>query len=228
MIRPENIHVGPANIFIDVTKPATAPAIGQDPTWMPHNNGVPSSGTHVGATTGDTVFTWTTEKGEITAEQVMGTLDMFITGQMATLTFEAEERVVELMQKTLDNIYTVDNAQRFGFTGGGGGSTINIQYTTIMLSSLRKDIPGAFEILVAYKCVSTAPMPLTYSRTKPSTYQVTFRCLPDTTRTEGDQIFQFSREKAAKTFGSASVSPSTSSSASASSSKSPSASVSPS
>lgn len=228
MLQPQEIHVGPANVYIDVTAPATAPAAGEDPTWLPHLNGVPSSGTHVGATLGDSVFTWTTEKAEIKAEQVMGTLDMFITDQMATLTFEAEERVFALMKKAFDNIYSVDNAQRMGFTGGGGGSVIQIQYTTIVLTSLRKDIAGAYEVLVAYKCVSTAPMPLTYSRTKPSTYAVTFRCLPDTTRTEGDQIFQFSREKAAATFGSASKSPSASPSSSKSASKSPSSSTSPS
>jgi cobalamin biosynthesis Mg chelatase CobN len=228
MIQPEEIHVGPANIYIDVTPPATAPDVDSEPSWLPHLNGVPSSGVHVGATLGDSVFTWTTTKTDIVAEQVMGILDKFISDQMASLTFEAEERTMELMVKTFDNIGNVHNAVRKGFWGGGGGTTLNILYTTIALTSLRKDIAGAYEVLCVYKCVSTAPMPLTYSRTKPSTYQCTFAGLPDTTRTEGDQIFQFSREEAANTFGSASKSPSASPSSSASASKSPSSSASPS
>jgi hypothetical protein len=223
-IQPNKIHVGPANVYMDVTAPATSPTVGAEPTWMAHLGGVPSSGVHVGATLGDTIFTWTSEKTDIVAEQVMGILDKFISNQMATLTFEAEERNYQLMLKTLDNIGSINNATRMGFWGGGGGTTINIQYTTIFLSSLRKDIPGAYEILVAYKCVSINAMPLTYSRIKPSTYAVQFQCLPDTTRTEMDQIFQFSREEAAETFGSGSKSPSTSPSVS----KSPSASTSPS
>ena len=173
----------------------TAPASGAPPTWMTHTAGVPGSGTHVGATIGETTFTWTTEKVDIMAEQVMGVLDQFVSSQMGELRFEAEERNFELMKRTFDNIGNVNDGTRMGFYGGGGGTIINIQYTTIFLSSLRRDIADAFEILVCYKCVSNAPMPLKYSRTGPSTYEVVFRCLPDTTRTEGDQIFQFSREK---------------------------------
>lgn len=190
-IQPNEIHVGPANIYIGTT----APASGAPPTWATHTNGVPATGDHVGATLGEAIFTWTAEKEEITAEQVMGVLDMFITSQGGELTFEAEERNVALMQKTFDNIGTIDDVTRSGFYGGGGGTIINIQYTTIFLSSMRRDQAGKFEILFLYKCVSTAPMPLKYSRTGVSTYEVTFRCLPDTTRTEGDQIFQYSREK---------------------------------
>lgn len=224
MLQPNEIHVGPANIYMDVTAPATAPSAGAEPTWMSHLNGVPSSGVHVGATLGESVFTWTSEKTDILAEQVMGILDKFISNQMATLTFTAEERNYQLMKHTFDNIMSVNDGVRMGFTGGGGGTILPILYTTIFLSSGRRDIAGAFEILVAYKCVSINAMPLTYSRTTPSTYAVQFQCLPDTTRTDGDQIFQFSREKAANTFGTASASPSSS----PSSSKSPSASASPS
>jgi hypothetical protein len=223
-LQPDEIHVGPAEIWMDVTAPATAPAEGEEPTWMSHLNGQPSSGVFVGATLGESVFSWTSEKTDIVAEQAMGILDKFISQQMATLTFTAEERTYALMKHTFDNIFSVNNSARMGFTGGGGGTTIQIQYTSIFLSSPRKDIAGAYEILVAYKCVSINAMPLTYSRVAPSTYAVQFQCLPDTDRTRGDQIFQYSREKLADTFGSASKSPS----ASPSSSKSPSASTSPS
>lgn len=190
-VQPQEIHVGPANIYMGTE----APASGSPFTWAPHTAGVPATGDHVGATLGEAIFTWTAEKTEILAEQVMGVLDMFISNQGAELTFEAEERNFLLMQKTFDNIGSVDDTQRIGFYGGGGGTIIGINYTTIFLSSGRRDIPGAYEILFIYKAVSTAPMPLKYSRTGPSTYEVTFRCLPDTTRAAGDQIFQFSREK---------------------------------
>ena len=229
-LHPEEIHVGPAHIFIDVDAPATSPDVDSEPEWLAHSNGVPSSGTEVGATLGDAVITWTSTKIDIVAEQVMGILDKFISDQMMTVAFEAEERTYQLLKNTFDNINSVNNSQRMGFWGGGGGTTINIIYTTIALTSLRRDIAGAYEVFCAYKCVSMNPMPITYSRTKPSTYAVQFQCLPDTTRTEGDQIFQLSREKQADTFGSASTSGSTSGSKSpsASVSKSPSSSVSPS
>lgn len=190
-LQPNQIHVGPARIFIGTTAPAT----GAPPTWAPHTNGIPATGTEVGLTLGDSVFTWTTEKTDIPAEQVMGIVDKFISGEGATLEFEAQERTYELMRVAFDNIGNVNDVARTGFYGGGGGTIINITYTTIMLTSPRRDLASRWEVLFAYKCVSMSPMPLTYSRTKPSTYRLTFQCLPDTTRTPGDQVFQFSREK---------------------------------
>jgi hypothetical protein len=206
-LQPQEIHVGPAEVWMGVDPPATAPTEGTAPTWMEHDRGMPDSGTFVGATLGETVFTWTTEKTDIVAEQSMGILDKFISQQNATITFTAEERSYELMKHTFDNIFSVNDVDRMGFSGGGGGTTINIQYTTIFLSSPRKDIVGKYEILVAYKCVSINAMPLTYSRVAPATYAVQFQCLPDTTRMRGDQIFQYSREKGGA-LGSPSTSPS--------------------
>lgn len=192
MIQPNEIHVGPANIYINVTPPPT----GTPPTWLEHTDGVPATGQHVGATLGEATFTWNAEKTEIMAEQVMGVIDMFVSSQGGELTFEAEERSFELMKMTFDNIGNVNDSQRMGFYGGGGGSIIPVVYTCVALVSGRRDIPGAYETLVLYKAVSTAPMPLKYSRTGPSTYEVTLRALPDTSRAPYDQIFQFSREKA--------------------------------
>lgn len=191
-ITPNEIHVGPANIYINVTPPAT----GVPPTWLEHDSGEVASGQNIGATLGEAVFTWNAEKTEILAEQVMGVIDMFVSSQGGELTFEAEERSFELMKMAFDNIGNVNDAERMGFYGGGGGSIIPVIYTCVALTSGRRDIPGAFEVLVLYKCVSTAPMPLKYSRTGPSTYEVTLRALPETSRMPGDQIFQFSREKA--------------------------------
>lgn len=208
-LQPNEIHVGPAEVWMDVTPPATAVTEGTAPTWMEHTNGMPNSGVFVGATLGETVFSWTSEKTDIVAEQSMGILDKFISQQNATLTFTAEERSYQLMKHTFDNIFSVNDATRMGFSGGGGGTAIQIQYTTIFLSSPRKDIPGKYEILVAYKCVSINAMPLTYSRVAPSTYAVQFQCLPDTTRMRGDQIFQFSREKGAVATGATAGSPGT-------------------
>ena len=190
-VQPNEIHVGPAFIYIGVDAPAT----GTPPTWTPLTDGVPATGDFVGATIGEATFTWTAEKTEIEAEQVMGVLDMFISSQGGELTFEAEERNYELMKTAFDNIGSVDDGTKMGFYGGGGGTILNIFYKSIVLVSGRRDIPGAHEVLTLYKAVSTAPMPLKYSRVGPSTYEVTFRALPDTSRAPGDQIFQFYREK---------------------------------
>ena len=190
-LTPSEVHVGPASLWIGTTPPAS----GAPPTWLTHTNGVPGTGTEVGLTLGDATFTWNTEKADIEAEQVMGVVDKFITKENATLEFEAEERTYTLLKSAFDNIGSVNDATRVGFYGGGGGSIINIQYSTLVLTSPRRDVAARYEVLVLYKAVCTSGMVLTYSRTKPSTYRVTFQGLPDTTRTPGDRIFQFSREK---------------------------------
>lgn len=186
-----NIHVGPARIWIGTTAPAT----GLPPTWVTHTNGVPGTGTEVGYTLGDAVFTWQAEKTDIEAEQDMGIVDQFVSKETAMLEFEAQERVYQLLQVAFDNIGKVDDGTRTGFYGGGGGTVLNIQYYTVFLSSPRRDLTNKFEILFLYKTISMQGIQLTYSRTKPSTYKVQLRCLPDSTRNSGDRIFQFSREK---------------------------------
>lgn len=168
-LQPTEIQVGPARIFIGVTPPAS----GAPPTWAPHTNGIPATGVEVGLTQGDSVFTWLTEKTDIESEQVMGTVDKFITKENATLEFEAQERTFNLMKAAFDNIGTVNDVTRMGFYGGGGGTIVQIQYSTIMLTSPRKDVAARYEVLFVYKAVSTGGMLLTYSRTKPSTYRMT-------------------------------------------------------
>jgi hypothetical protein len=190
-VNSNQIHTGPARVYIDVT----APASGTPPTWMSHTNGIPATGTDAGATLGDTVFTWTPEYTDLEAEQVMGTIDKFVSKESATIEFEAEERTYALIKRAFGNIGAVDDGTRMGFYGGGGGSILQTTYTTIFLSSPRRDLAAKYEILVAYKCINAAGIPLTYARSKPSTYKMTFQCLPDTTRSVGDMTFQFSREK---------------------------------
>lgn len=185
------IHVGPARIWTGTT----APASGAPPTWLTHTNGVPATGTEVGFTLGDAVFTWKTDKVDIEAEQALGVVDQFISKENAMLEFEAQERTYSLLKILFDNIGNVDDGTRTGFYGGGGGTILNIQYVTVVLTSQIRNLTNKFEVLMCYKCVSMEGIQLTFSRTKPSTYKCQLRALPDSTRTQGDQIFQFSREK---------------------------------
>ncbi len=187
----QNIHVGPARIWMGTTAPTT----GTPPTWATHTNGVPATGTEVGFTINEATFTWNTEKQDIVAEQVLGIVDQFITAENAQLTFEAQERNYLLLKTLFDNIGSVNDVTRMGFYGGGGGSVIEIQYTTVFLSSRIRSLSNKYEVLFCYKVVSIEALPLRWGRTVPSTYAVTLRCLPDTSRDTGDQIFQFSREK---------------------------------
>jgi hypothetical protein len=187
----QNIHVGPARIWVGTT----APASGAPPTWAPHTNGIPATGTEVGYTVNEAVFTWTSEKTDIDAEQTMATVDQFISKQNCQLTFEALERNYTLLKILFDNIGNVDDVTRMGFYGGGSAATSTITYGTVFVSSAIRTLTNKYEILFMYRVVSMEAVPIRFSRTTPSSYAVTLRGMPDTTRTDGDMMFQFSREK---------------------------------
>src|SRR5687767_3955507 len=125
------IQIGPARIWIGTTAPAT----GAPPTWATHTNGVPATGTEEGYTTDDAVNTWKTDKVDVEAEQDLGVIDQFISKENAQLEFTAMERTYLLLKQMFDNIGSVDDGTRMGFYGGGGGTILNIQYTTVFLSS---------------------------------------------------------------------------------------------
>ena len=183
-----NIHVGPARIFIGVT----APASGAPPTLMSHTAGVPATGTEVGHTSGNTVATFQNVKQDINSEQSFGVVDTYATGQTLEITMTCQERVYTLLQKLFEGLGTVTDGSKDLFYGGGPISVPS--YTVMLTSPLRQD-PTKFEVFVGYRMQSVSAMPLTYSRTDVSMIPVTIRGTHDTTRTVGDQLFQFYREK---------------------------------
>jgi hypothetical protein len=220
---PASIQIGPARIWTGVTPPAS----GAIPTLMGIDaDGVPTSGTEVGYTTGPATFTYKQTKNPISAEQSLNPVDVYVTSEEASLVFEAMERTYATLKIAFDNVPTVTAATYDLFYGGDSTNLSSVYTTCVVLTSRRRGGGSAFEVLVLYKCYSVDGIQLGYTRTKESSYKVTMSALIDTTRTVGDRLFQWMRQKAAGMSPSASLSPSASVSPSAS--RSPSASVSPS
>lgn len=184
-----NIHIGAGRIWLGVT----APASGAPPTLMGHTNGVPATGTEVGHTEGNAVFTYKPTKDTIPSEQALSVVGVFTTDEMCQLTFKAQERVYQVLRAAFDSIGTVSDGSKDLFYGGG--LTITPLTQAIMLSSARRDIAAKYEVLVIYKAVNMEGVEISYGKATRSTYQITLRGLADTTRTIGDQLFQWYREK---------------------------------
>jgi hypothetical protein len=184
-----NVHNGPARIWLGMT----APASGIPPTWALHTAGVPATGTEVGFTDGDAVFRKNKTTFEINAEQAMGPIAVGLSGEIVEVEFTALERVYTTLQAGFDNAGTVNDVTRMGFYGGGMQYPIRTQ--TVFMSSLRPNQAGKYEISMIYKAYNTSGIETSYRKGAGSMVKMVLRGLQDTTRSVGDQLYQFSIEK---------------------------------
>lgn len=185
---------------------------------MTHTAGVPSTGTEVGHTNGNTVINFANVKSDINSEQTFGVVGTYTTAQTLEVTMTLQERVYGILQKLFEG---VGSANASGYSLFYAGGPVSVPSFSIMISSPLRTDNTKFEVFVGYKMEMTSPITLTYSRTDVSMIAVNMRGVHDTTRTVGDQLMQWYREKPASGV-------STSASQSPSGSTSPSASVSPS
>jgi hypothetical protein len=182
------IHIGAGFIYIGVTAPAT----GTPPTLMAHTAGVPATGTEVGHTQGNSTFTYTPTKGDITSEQAFGVVDTYVNTETAELAFTIKERNYAAMKMAFDNIGTVTDGAKDLFYAGG---VYTVASQAVMLVSRQRNAPTKYEVIVLYKAQSMDPVPIMYGRTAESTIGVRLRGVHDTSRNQGDQLFQWYREK---------------------------------
>jgi hypothetical protein len=193
-----NIHIGAARIFMG-NGAEVLPVTGAPPSLVAHTNGVPSTPqtgfTEVGYTEGEATFTYRATKQEVTAEQAMGAVDAFVTDEQCQLVFTAQERVYNTLRFAFDNTGTAQASGYDLFYGGNGTSLVNILTRGVILTSVRRDQPTKWEVLCLYKCYSIDGIQLRYGRTSKSIYQITMKAINDTTRNNGDMLFQFFREK---------------------------------
>lgn len=183
-LNADNVHVGPARIFLGVTAPAT----GTPPDDVTHTAGVPADGTEVGFTRGDAVFAKNTEKVEIEAEQSYTPIMVFPTREIVEVRFTAMERVYNALRAAFDNVgYDLD-ANRVKFYSGGQTFTLRTQ--TVCMTSARPNQAGLYEISFIYKAYSVTGYETPYRKSDASLYEVTLRGILDTSRDVGDQAYQ--------------------------------------
>lgn len=180
----DNVHWGPGRIFLTVTNPAT----GNPPTPITHTAGVPTPGTEVGFTDGDMIFRKTKETGVVNAEQAMGPIGVFMTGENVEVEFTALERVYTTLQAAFDNTGSVHVGGRMLFWGGGGQYALRTQ--SVFISSARPNQAGKYEISLIYKAYSVSGYEIAYRKAGAASYRITLRGLFDTSRAVGDQLYQ--------------------------------------
>jgi len=184
------IEVGPARIFLGVTLPAS----GAFPTLVTHTAGVPSTGTEIGLTEGDTVLEIKSEKKEITAEQFYAPVEVFLTVQGAKASFTAKESTIIGLRAALDNVLQQTTGTEEAFAFGSGSGSFAVLKQSVFLSARRRDNPAKYIVCMLYSAYVSKPLTYTFSRTKEATYPVELTGLAVVTRTPGDCMGQFYRE----------------------------------
>jgi hypothetical protein len=199
MANPSNILAGPARIFIGAYGTAVAPVSGAPPVLFQHTSGVPSGlqtgFTEVGYTSGPATFTYKATKEEIIPEQSFLAVDVFTKDEVAQLVFTAYERVFVTLNAAFDNVGTQSDSTGDLYYAGNGTAIVQPKTFTVFMSTLHRDNTAKFSWVCLYKAYSMDGVKLPFEKQKATTYQVTMKCLADTTRTTGDQALQFKNEK---------------------------------
>lgn len=190
-LTPGRIHGGGARLFVGITAPTT----GTPPTLMGHTDGVPASGTDVGATEGDTTFRYKAEKKSIPAEQSLADVDVMTISEMAEFEFTAKEQTYVTLQRAFDNIGTVSDSSKELFYAGNGTNILAPRTEAVMLTSRQRNAPTKFIVTVIYKAFSVNGYEMPFKKNGESVFKVLLRGLADTSRDAGDQLFQHFFEK---------------------------------
>lgn len=184
------IEVGPARIFLGVTLPAS----GAPPTLMGHTAGVPSTGTEIGLTEGDTVLEVNSTLATIEAEQFYAPVEAYLQMQTAKVSFTAKESTVIALRASLGGIGQTTTGTEDLFYFGSGAGAFAVLKQSVFLSARRRDNPAKYIIVCLYNAYASKPFTYTFSRKKEATYPVELSALAITSRTAGDCIGQFYRE----------------------------------
>jgi hypothetical protein len=189
-LTPGKIHLGAARIFVGVTPAVT----GTPPTYTTHTDGVPSSGTEVGLTQGDTEFNFVSETKLSEAEQALGYVQVFTIAERAELIFTCLEQTYTTLKLGFQNVgtETIAGGDAFWF---GGGTSVNRTQQCVMATSRQVTAPTKFIIVQLYKVDNIEGYKIPFSRTKESMYRCRLVGLFDTSRAVGDQLGYYRLEK---------------------------------
>jgi hypothetical protein len=188
---PNAIHIGAARVWLNVTAPAT----GTPPTLLAHTDGVPGTGTEAGYTQGPSTWTYRQNKKEIQAEQSLNPVDVFIESEESMIEFTAMEHTYNTLKTAFDAVANVDDGSKTLFYGGDQSGLSSVTTQCVALTSRIRTAPTKFEVLVLYRVYNVEGIVIGYNRTGEAVYKVTLKALVDTSRSVGDRIFQWYREK---------------------------------
>lgn len=195
----QRIKIGEGRVYVG----GTAPAAGSDPndptagtpSAAPTMNAgftTPStSGTDVGFTQGATTITYRTTYYGVATEQTMSDVVTVPTGEEAMAAFTMLEASYQNLKTAFGQATT--RVQNSGLSNQIGqvfvGSKSILTPLVVAIASRHTDGVG-YTMGVLYRAYSSEGSTVGFNRAEETRLPVTMRCLADTTRPRGDQLFQ--------------------------------------
>jgi len=175
------IKVGPGHLYIDVTKPANGVALALGA------GGVPTSGTELGLTSGESLFTYDVKYFEVMADQSLSPVGTFAQEEHAKLEFSMLEfdhfNVLAYMQQAT--------------SGANGLVTFGSDDITVCPRSivLVSEIPNCvaqtlYTIVMLYAAYQSAPATMRFTRQGETLMKSAWIGLALPTRSDGDTLGQ--------------------------------------
>lgn len=217
---PTLINVSPGLLWYNVTKPADQTALlvsgnvsGATDQRVYGPVLVTVSGTFAGSTIGESSISYKTTFVDIQIETATATVEKVLNTESAMCNFSVAELTAENIQGTGPGSYWNQPVMTLTTAAGNLGGTDPLMpgqvRHAITVGGLRLVAPqciafispnrriglagiGPFSyVFCGYNAVSTAGFDAPFSRGKETVWKVTYEMIADTTRTIGDQLFQF-------------------------------------
>lgn len=188
---PDKIHGGASRIFAGVTAGAT----GTPPTYITHTAGVPATGTELGLTQGDTMFTYQPTKKEIDSEPNLAAVAAMTISEVAQIETTVMEHTYFTLQRAFDTVGSESIGAGDAFWFGGGTSILTTRTECIMVTAAQRTAPTKYIIAVLYKAYSVEGFKVSYKKSVESVYRIVLKGLADTARNDGDRLGYFRWEK---------------------------------
>lgn len=200
-----NIRVGAGRVYMGTTPPAAGNAL--DLTA----SGVPPSGTEVGLTEGESVFTYEVTYFESMAEQSLAAVAVFATEESAQLEFTMKEYVQANIEDFFASMLstTVGAPGNPGPAGGtdiyeGGrilGQAAGAGEVTLQSCVLVAPIPNTsgvaqrYTYVMLYQSYQSEAAAIRYTKAGDSLMKVTMKAIADLTRADTTTLFQVAVER---------------------------------
>jgi len=181
-------YIAAGRVYVGAVVPAPLASVGDTLS----SDGVPSGGTDVGATSGETVFRYSATVETVDIEQSTFGVAPHVTAEEATLEFTVAEPTAENIKRAIGQGFLRDAA------GGGkvismGGLTA-ITGTSICVVAPLKKTPGKYCGAMLYNAYNDAGLERRFKRGEATLVRMTFRGVATTetlARPEGDQLGQY-------------------------------------
>jgi len=184
---PEALHIGPAEIYVGGTLPASGEAVSV-------TAGVPSTGgTNVGFTEGDALFKVAQNLVKVGAQQALGNVKVKKTFEEPSIEFEMKEIDLEKMINVMNGgVLTIDEVSTPNKTTITGGGDAIVATKVITLVSEQDD--GGYLIACLYAGYVDSDTEIPFNKDKESTLKVKLSGLTLMSRAKGDRTHQLVRQ----------------------------------